>query len=350
MKAQIYDKIIDQLPFGVLYLSQGKVGYANYAAENIIGLSRAKLQKDFDDLLLFQDVKDYLKIAHEEHKVVKVYEERFVNYLGKEFFVNLYFIPIGTKDKEFLVIFEDCSFSKTIEKRKQDYDNVERMAELFASMAHEIKNPLGVIKGILQLIKKENIVEVEREAFDIIFAEISRIENVLQLLLDYSSAKKLNVQKFNLLDIFEEILSSLQPLLSEKRVVVIKEYDITFPDFLGDRESLYRAFFNILKNAIEASFIGGKIFIRVNPVLDIKYREGEKEYSYLQIDVEDRGVGIAEDDMKRLFTPFFTTKQSGTGLGLVYAQKVILDHHGFIRVDSKQNRGTRFSIFLPMKD
>lgn len=350
MKAVAYDKILDQLPFGVLYFSNKRIVFANTAAENIIGLSRKKLEKSFDELYFFSKIIDLFEMAINEHKITKVYEERFINYLGKEFLLNFYFIPLLTKDNEMLIVLEDCSFSKSIENTKHDHAHVEKLATLFVSMAHEIKNPLGVIKGILQLLKKEGVADSETEAFDIVFSEVSRIESIIQSLLDYSSPKKVNIEKFDILDIIQEIVVSLKPIINEKKIVILKEYDSTFPEFSGDKESLYRAFFNIVKNAVEACFIGGKVSVKVKPVLDMKYRENDKEYNYLLMEVEDTGAGISEEEMKHIFTPFFTTKPKGTGLGMVYTQKVILDHGGFIKVNSKKNRGTRVSIFLPMKE
>lgn len=350
MKTSIYDKILEQLPFGILLYSEGKVSYANTSAENILGLSLNKLKKPFEELSFSQKIKDIFLKVKQEGKVARVYEEPFINYFGKRFLLNFYLIPLLSKDGDIVIILEDCSFFKSIESTKQQQAHVEKLATLFASMAHEIKNPLGVIKGILQLMKKDGVGKNEAEAFEIIFTELSRIETIIQSLLDYSAPQKINIEVFNILDVVQNIIESLRPMILEKKLVILKEYDSTFPDFCGDKESIHKALFNIIKNAVEACFIGGKVTVKIKVLLDMKSRENKKEYNYLLIEVTDTGYGITEEDLKHLFTPFFTTKQGGTGLGMVYAQKVILDHSGFINVESKKNSGTKISIFLPMKE
>ncbi len=349
MKSAVYERILDQLPFGILFTSGKKVSYANTAAENILGLSRNKLRKYFTELSFSEKIQKVFNKVADEGKVAKIYEERFVNHFGTVFLLNFYFIPLLSKEDEILVVLEDCSFLKAIESTKQDHEHVEKLATLFASMAHEIKNPLGVIKGTLQLIKKDGLMENESEAFSIVFSEISRIENIIQSLLDYSAPQKVNIVPLDLLNIIQEILVALKPLINDKGVVILKEYDSTFPEVYGDKDSLYRALFNVIKNAVEACFVGGKVSIKVKSLLDMKYRENDREYNYLLLEVSDTGLGISEEEMRHIFTPFFTTKHKGTGLGMVYTQKVIFDHGGFIKVDSAKNRGTRVSIYLPMK-
>lgn len=351
MKPTYYsEKILEQLPFGVLFFSNKQVIFANTAAENILGVSRDKIKKCFNDLKFSKKIIDFFLKAQKEAKIAKIYEESFVNYLGKNFLLNFYFIPLQSKDDEMIVILEDCSFLKTIESTRYDHAHVEKLALLFACMAHEIKNPLGVIKGTLQLIKKDKGFDGESEALDIIFSELARIESIVQSLLDYSAPQKVNIEKFNILSLLQKIIVALNPIILEKKIAIINEVDTTFPEIVGDKESLYKAFFNIIKNAVEACFLGGKVGIKVRAVLDRKYRKNDRNYNYLVIEISDTGAGIPEEDLKFLFTPFYTTKYRGTGLGMVYAQKVIFDHSGFIQVESKKNVGTKVSVFLPMKE
>lgn len=350
MKQTYYEKILEQLPFGLLFITGDVVSYINTSAENILGLSRKKIvHRSFDELSFSEKIKNIFKSVVAEKHVSKIYEETFINYFGKKFLLNLYFIPLTGKGEECIIVIEDCSFLKAIELTKQEHAQVEKLSTLFSSMAHEIKNPLGVVKGTLQLIRKEGLKNDENEAFDIVFSELVRIEKVIQSLIDYSSPKKVNANYISLLDIINEITISLKSNLDEKKIVILKEYDSTLPNFYGDKDSLYRAFFNIIKNAVEACYVGGKITIKVKTLLDMKYRENDKDYSYVVIEVADTGSGIKKEDMQKIFTPFFTTKPKGTGLGMVYAQKVAFDHGGFIKVESDKNRGTKIYIFLPMK-
>lgn len=350
MKANFFEQIIEHLPYGTVYLNSDKVIYVNSAVESIIGLSKQKLLKlSIEELRFPKKLVELYNKSKKEKKTLKLYEEPFINYLGNKYLLNFFLVPISIKDENFLLIVEDCSFLKSMEASKYEKQNIEKLSILFASMAHEIKNPLGVIKGIIQLITRENS-NYDWEAFKIIFSEVERIEKIIQDLLDYSNPQLVNLDSFSVIDLINEATGSLLPVVKEKSLLILKEYDTTIPQIFGDRESLYKAIFNIIKNSIEASYVGGKIDIRVRIVVDIKYKEKDKDYNYLLIEVEDSGEGVKEEDIQKLFTPFFTTKPKGTGLGLVYSQKVVMEHKGFMRVKSEYKKGTKVSIYLPMRD
>lgn len=345
----IFENILEFLPFGVIYLEDDKIVYQNSSAENILGISREKLLgKSFFEQSLPSNVIDTFKKIVNTGKTARLYEENFVNYFGNKYVLNFYFVPIISKTMNYLIIMEDCSFLKEIEKKSYEYSNMEKMSILFASMAHEIKNPLGVIKGIVQLVSKEDG-KLDKEAMEIVISEISRIENVIQELLDYSNPQKVNVQLINIHKILDRAILNLTSLIKEKSIVIVKEYDTTLPDFLADPESLHRAFLNVIKNAIEACMSNGKVHISTKISMDLRYKSLDKEVNYVIVEVADNGVGMSEDDLNNIFTPFFTKKKGGTGLGMVYVQKVVLDHNGFIKINSVPNVGTKISIYLPMK-
>ncbi|MCX7990977.1 MAG: ATP-binding protein [Proteobacteria bacterium] len=350
MKAHFFEQILENLPYGTVYLSYGKVVYVNSTVESILGLSKQKLLSlNIEELRFPKKLAELYNKSKRENKTLKLYEEPFINYLGNNYLLNFFLIPISLKDESFLLLVEDCSFLKSMEASKYEKQNIEKLSILFASMAHEIKNPLGVIKGIIQLMTREKE-SYDEEAFKIIFSELDRIEKIIQDLLDYSNPQLVHIDNFSIIDLINEATGGLLPVVKEKNLLILKEYDSTIPKIFGDRESLYKAVFNVIKNSVEASYIGGKIDIRVRVVVDIKYKEKNRDYSYLLIEVEDSGEGVREEDIQKLFTPFFTTKPKGTGLGLVYSQKVVMEHNGFMKIKSEYKRGTKVSIYLPMKD
>ena len=348
-KAIDFENIIETLPFGVLYLEEYKIIYLNSAAEQIIGLSREKVCRTPFNKLPFNlnVIESYEKIV-KVGKTAKLYEEEFVNYFGNKSLLNFYFVPVHSKHLGYIVVLEDCSFLKEIENKQVGYSNIERLSLLFASMAHEIKNPLGVIKGIIQLIDRSQS-NYDKEAFDIVLSEIGRIEKIIQELLNYSSPQRVNEEPVNVHMLLDKGIKNLVNLIKEKSVSIIKEYDTTLPDIIADPESLYRAFFNVIKNAIEACPINGKVVISSRINIEQKSITEHGEVNFMMIEITDNGVGIKDEVMNKIFTPFFTTKKGGTGLGLVYVQKVILDHRGFITVKSTPNVGTKVTIYLPMK-
>ncbi len=350
MKHNFFEQVLEHLPYGIVYLNANKVVYVNSTVESIIGLSKHKLLNLAVEELRFP--KKLVELYHKsrrENKTLKLYEETFINYLGNKYLLNFSLIPLSGRDGSFLFVVEDCSFLKSMEASKYEKENIEKLSILFASMAHEIKNPLGVIKGIIQLISRESS-NYDAEAFKIIFSEVDRIEKIIQDLLDYSNPQLVNLDSFNIIDVVNEATSCVMPIVKEKSLLILKEYDSTIPKIYGDRESLFKAIFNIIKNSVEASYVGGKIDIRIRIIVDVKYKEKNKDYNYLIIEVEDSGEGVREEDLQKLFTPFFTTKPKGTGLGLVYSQKVVMEHKGFMKIKSEYKKGTKVSIYLPMKD
>lgn len=344
-----FENILENLPFGVLYLNDDIIAYLNSASENILGLSREKiLYKSIYSQQFSEQVKETFRKIKDGGKTARLYEEDFINYFGKKYILNFYFVPIITKTLNYIVLMEDCSFLKEVEKKSNEYSNIEKLSTLFASMAHEIKNPLGVIKGTVQLIEKQNI-SFDAEALNIIISEVTRIEKVIQELLNYSNPQRVNEEYIDIHRILDRAVLALSNLWKDKSVVIIKEYDTTLPNFLADPETLYRALFNIIKNAIEACSFNGKVIVSTRINVDLRYKSTTKDINYMMVEITDNGEGISEEDMKKIFTPFFTKKAGGTGLGMVYVQKVVLDHNGFLNISSIPKEGTKVSIYLPMK-
>lgn len=344
-----YETILESIPLGVVYVEEGLISFCNTAAENILGISREKiLGNSFFAQPFSENVISLFKRIKDSGKMARLYEEPFINYFGKKFILNISFVPVMLKKVSYVLVMEDCSFLKEMEAKSNEYSQIEKMSTLFASMAHEIKNPLGVIKGIIQLMEKENNA-FDKEALHILISEVNRIEMVIQELLNYSNPQKVNISYVDINEVLDNIIKSMANELRNKGIIIVKEYDSTLPAFQADPESIYRALFNVFKNAVEASFNGGKITVRTKIQMDIRYKVQNKEYNYLCVEIIDGGEGIKQENMGKLFTPFFTTKSGGTGLGMVYIQKVILDHNGFLKINSIPNEGTTVSIFLPMR-
>lgn len=344
-----FENILEHLPFGVIYLDDDIITYLNSSSENIIGLSREKiLYKSLFSQHFSEQVKETYRKIKSAGKTARLYEEDFVNYFGRKYILNLYFVPIITKKVNYIVLIEDCSFLKEVEKKSNEYSNIEKLSTLFASMAHEIKNPLGVIKGTAQLIQKQNI-PFDAEALNIIISEVTRIEKVIQELLNYSNPQRVNEEYVDIHQILDRAILALSNLWKDKSVLIVKEYDTTLPSFLADPETLYRALFNVIKNAIEACSFNGKVTVSTRINVDLRYKSTTKDINYMMVEIKDNGEGISEEDMKKIFTPFFTRKAGGTGLGMIYVQKVVLDHNGFLNISSIPKEGTKVSIYLPMK-
>jgi anti-anti-sigma factor len=207
------------------------------------------------------------------------------------------------------------------------------MGQVAAGIAHEVKNPLTTVKGFLQLFQEkydDNYTQVALSELDSALAILGNLLQVTKPEMDDEV-----IQEINIASELESILNLF--LDRQYQVDVIKEFRDTNVTIYGKRNQLKRAFFNLLKNAFEA--IPDKGMIRIQHYM---------EEGHLIITVEDTGIGISEDKIALLGTPFFSTKEDGTGMGLSQVYSSIYQFGGRIHVESKPEQGTKFFIFIPI--
>jgi signal transduction histidine kinase len=218
----------------------------------------------------------------------------------------------------------------------------ERMAatgELAAQIAHEINNPLGIIKnyvGIAKLLMPEE--DPNRENMKIVDQEINRIAGIVRRLLKFAKPGAEDIQPVQINQVLEELLALLRGQLFRRKIEVSAELAENLPEVSVSTDQIRQVFLNLIKNAEDAMPEGGKLTVRT------RYRKGRVE-----IDVADDGCGIPPENVKNIFEPFFTTKGvKGTGLGLTVSYGIIKNYNGEINVDSEPGRGTTFTIQLPV--
>ncbi|MFH0797340.1 MAG: ATP-binding protein [Candidatus Omnitrophota bacterium] len=227
-----------------------------------------------------------------------------------------------------------------------------------SGVAHEVRNPLGIIiMGVNYLEKKlssdpKNILEV----LEMIKSGVQRADKIISALLDFSRASKLTLLPEDINQVLDVSLS----LISKSKlsnIEIVKEMKKDMPQVLIDRNKMEQVFVNIFLNAIQAMPNGGKLIIRSNDVQiekpqesvnEVFFKPGEKAVS---VEIEDTGIGIPEEHLKKIFEPFFTTKSTsgGTGLGLSVTQNIINSHKGLIDIKSHPGKGTRVIITLEIK-
>lgn len=238
------------------------------------------------------------------------------------------------------------SFNEMIEKldrTQQELLHKERLAsmgQLAAGVAHEINNPLGTILLFSEVMYKEmDPADPRRDDLKMIINETTRCKNIVADLLNFARQQEVIAQDTDLHALIEEVLEgiSFQPVFEEVEIVL--DYDPDLPKIMADPAQLRQVFINLLNNAAEAMPEGGKIMIATRPV----------QGKWVEIKISDTGCGIPEENLGRLFTPFFTTKLGkGTGLGLSIVYGIIKIHSGQISVQSQVGIGTTFTITLPV--
>jgi len=222
------------------------------------------------------------------------------------------------------------------------------VGELAAGMAHEIRNPLASLSGSIQLLAEELVLrETGRELMDIINREVSRLNSIITDFLRFASPRPLRIKEIDLLEMLEETAKLLQQSGDGGCRVEIAAEEGENHRAEVDPTLMKQVFWNFSRNAIEAMEEGGTLTMAIEeaPV----EHEGGGVIGHLKISFTDSGVGIPEEEIERVFTPFHSTKEHGTGLGLAIVFKIVEAHRGRIEVESRVGAGTTFSVHLPVR-
>jgi len=226
------------------------------------------------------------------------------------------------------------------------------LGQLAAGVTHEIRNPLGAIRGAVQLLKKELGPKARwEEHLNVLVKEVDRVNRILELLLDLGRPVQLRPAPLNVHQLLERVALLTEGLAAERGVTILRRYDPSLPPILGDEDRLIQVFHNLVRNAIEAMPGGGRLTLTtrlsLNPLF-AKVDLGSGIRSTVEVQVADEGEGIPAASRAKIFDPFFTTKDKGLGLGLSLCHRILEEHRGAIRVESAPGKGTTVTCFLPI--
>jgi signal transduction histidine kinase len=237
-------------------------------------------------------------------------------------------------------LYEDLKKSKSYIRRA---DRLASLGTLTAGLAHEIRNPLVAIKTFTQLLPERLEDEEFRNHFlNIASGEVDRISALVTELLEFARPSEPKFELENINEILDGMILLISSETKSKHINIAKDYGTDLSPITIDREQMKQVFLNMLLNAIEATPGNGKIVVKTRSFIK---PDGEP---YIQIEFTDNGCGIAPEYLEDIFTPFFTTKEKGSGLGLSISNQIIQDHKGYIDVESQLNKGTSFFINLPI--
>jgi signal transduction histidine kinase len=224
-----------------------------------------------------------------------------------------------------------------LEEKLRQAEHLSAIGEMTAGVSHEIRNPLGIIKSSAQLMQKKMAkLDPSSSIPGIIVEESTRLDRIITDFLDFAKPKIADLRPCSLEEIIEKNIAFLSSSDEHKEIKIIREYQ-DCPDILGDPAMLYQAFLNIFLNALQAmDQKNGRITITT------WYEPG-----FVYASFTDTGPGIDEEILKKIWTPFFTTKEMGTGLGLGIIKNIIQAHQGEINITTAATRGTRVEIRLP---
>lgn len=225
-----------------------------------------------------------------------------------------------------------------LEEKLRQAEHLSAIGEMTAGVSHEIRNPLGIIKSSAQLMKKKMAkLDASSNIPDIIVEESQRLDRIITDFLDFARPKRADLRPCRIDGVIEKNLAFLAPQIEGQGIKIHRHYQAGLPEILADPDMLYQAFLNVFLNAFQAMGENGGV--------SISTRSDEMN---IYVEFVDSGDGIDEDVLKKIWTPFFTTKDTGTGLGLGIVKNIIEAHSGSIRIGNADDSGAVVEIALPI--
>lgn len=318
------DKLIENMPVGMIFIDINyKVKHFNQYADKIFNLQNSKgvlinKCKNFLDQIVSETVKSIEAEIEVNEKILKIY-----------------FKPIKDEQKlleGILINFRDITKEKELEKKVMRKNKYEALGEMSAIMAHELKTPIAGIEGMLSLLKKD--LKEDENKSSIIKRITKATRNMTQIisdLLTYTRPLNPKKEKINIGKQIRRIVSNMNNLGKIKiNIDSVKNINWNF-----DKMLFKRMVFNLINNAVESLGEKGEVIINT-----------EQKNDSMIIEISDNGKGIKEENINKIFKPFFTTKSKGTGLGLSFVKRIVESHNGKIDIDSKKDKGTTFNLMF----
>lgn len=268
---------------------------------------------------------------------------------GREIHVDLMLTPIDNSDEGIALLVELQAVDRLLKiSREESLAHAqETTKEMIRGLAHEIKNPLGGVRGAAQLLARELPNEELTEYTNIIIREADRLRDLVDRLLGPN--QQLDSQMLSIHEVIEHV-RNLITAETGNRITLLRDYDPSVPDIYGDRGQLVQAVLNVVRNALQASDDIDNCIITLRTRAQRQFTIGAQRHRLVcRLDIEDNGPGIPDDMLHSIFMPMVTGRAEGTGLGLTIAQSII-DRHGGLLECASEPGNTRFTIYLPMEN
>ncbi|MDP2870536.1 nitrogen regulation protein NR(II) [Methyloversatilis sp.] len=319
--------------------------YLNPAAENLFAASLAKLHGKHCDRLIgpMHGLDTALDNALANNWSYTGHNLSVDRQIGGSLQLDCTVSPVHTDNARVLLEFRPIDQQLRIAREEQVLQQQQANRELIRNLAHEIKNPLGGIRGAAQLLERELDRPELREYTQVIINESDRLQDLMNRLLHSHRAMQVTTVSIH------EVLERVRLLIASEfpDVEVERDYDTSLPDLTADREQLIQVVLNIARNAAQALKGHGSIRLRTRAHRQATLVKRRHKLA-LELQVIDNGPGIPEDLLDRIFYPLVSGRDDGTGLGLTLAQSFVHQHHGTIEVQSRPGY-TVFTILLPFK-
>lgn len=317
--------------FQIVDINQSGQRMLQMSKEDLVGISLHSILNDCN--ITDDELKDQIRSIHSEGQsdgnlsiTLKSGRKKFFEFSNK---LNI-FSNIS------MTTFKDITEKLEMEEQLRKSDTLNVIGELAAGIAHEIRNPMTALKGFIQLLEG-SVKEDHTMYFNVITTELSRIDSIINEFLILAKPQAVKFVEKDISQIMKETVDLLSAQAVLHNVQFRTYYEQNLPRVFCESNQMKKVFINIIKNAIEVMPKGGYITVSIQKESDQK----------VHISIGDEGTGIPAHKIKKLGEPFYTTKERGTGLGLMVTYKIVEEHKGTIEVESKLGEGTVFHIYLP---
>jgi two-component system, NtrC family, nitrogen regulation sensor histidine kinase GlnL len=353
-----YEGLLAGLPDAVVGVDEElRIILWNPAAEALLGRSaRRALGRPLKELFppetsLIRHLSDTLATGESRSESEAVVEGPG----GRPVYVSIVTAPLAGRSGAVtaaVATIRDVTRLHQLEAEMRRGETLAAAGQIAMGVAHEIRNPLGAIRGAVQLLKRELGDEARwGEYIEVLLKEVDRVNRIIEMLLDVGRPVTLRPVPLNVHQLLERVALMSDVLAAERQVQIVRRYDPSLPPIMADEDRMVQVFQNLLRNAIEAMPGGGRVTLVTRLSMDPLFAKvdlGQGLKSMALIQVADEGQGIPEATRARLFTPFFTTKDDGLGLGLALCHRIVEEHKGSIHIASEPGKGTAVSCFLPI--
>ena len=352
------DNILGSLTNGIVTIDlDGRVVTLNPAAEQLTGFFRGEAAGRYCTELFAHtpEVSDLLTDTLASHAPLTSVPLTLRRRNGTSLPIELSTVPLkGAEGKDLgvIAVLRDVTLVRQLENDLRRSDRLAALGTLAAGLAHEIKNPLTSLLTFSKHLERKFDDENFRARFgSVVPRELERINGIVERLLELARPARVSFTLLRLPELLERALELYGDLLDDRGIDVVREYARDVPQIQADKDALYRVFVKLVANAIDAMPGGGRLTVRAGWAATgdpLPTPTRRRSTSRVKVEIEDTGVGIAPSETERIFNPFYTTRDSGTGLGLALAHKVIQDHGGVISFKSTRGVGTTFTIVLSL--
>jgi two-component system nitrogen regulation sensor histidine kinase GlnL len=247
-----------------------------------------------------------------------------------------------------VLVLHDQTLQHTLEATTRRADRLAALGTVASGLAHEIRNPLGGIKGAAQLLRGALGDPDLLRCADIIIREVDRLDGLVEQLRELATPPRLQLAPINIHQVLNDVLALERQAPAWGAITLRTAFDPSLPPVLGDRAQLTQVFLNLVKNAVEALRGSGELAVSTRLEARFHIRRLSGRGRFLSVLVEDSGPGIPEEHQRQLFSPFFSTKLRGTGLGLALCHRIITEHAGTIAYEPRRAGGACFRVTLPV--